>query len=232
MITISLPSLPGRRPTGRPLGTGAYPKDWPIRLLDVALALIALVVLAPVMALIAGVIRLTSPGPAVFRQVRVGHRLQVFEIYKFRTMRVNCDDLVHREFVTRMLKGDDPRSQPGSGLYKLEVDLRLTAVGAVLRRTSLDELPQLINVLRGDMSLVGPRPVLPWEVELFDSQFLGRFDAKPGITGLWQVCGRNRLPMQEALKLDLQYVQARNLLLYLKIVCRTIPAALRKDEVR
>jgi lipopolysaccharide/colanic/teichoic acid biosynthesis glycosyltransferase len=131
-----------------------------------------------------------------------------------------------------MLSGEDPRSDCVGGLYKLEVDPRVTSVGAVLRRSSLDELPQLVNVLLGDMSLVGPRPALPWEVHLFEERFLRRFDAKPGITGLWQVTGRNRLSMMEALELDVQYVQRRTVRLYLKILFRTVPAVLRGQEAR
>jgi lipopolysaccharide/colanic/teichoic acid biosynthesis glycosyltransferase len=184
------------------------------------------------MALIAALIRLTSPGPAVFRQVRVGHRQQPFEMFKFRTMRDHCDDSVHRDFVTRMLRGEDPREVPGAGLYKLADDPRVTPIGALLRRTSFDELPQLVNVVRGEMSLVGPRPVLPWEAELFEKRHLGRFGVKPGITGLWQVEGRNRLTMQEALDLDVQFVSRRSVRLHLWILIRTLPAALLDREAR
>jgi len=203
-----------------------------MRVLDVALASVALLVLAPAMVGIVIAVRLTSPGPATFRQVRIGHRQREFVMLKFRTMRTDCDESLHREFVTRMLAGADPRQQPGNGLFKLEGDPRVTRVGAVLRRLSLDELPQLINVVRGEMSLVGPRPPLPWEVELFDERFLQRFAVKAGITGLWQVAGRNRLSMQEALELDLEYVERRSVLLYLKILWRTIPAALGDREAR
>jgi lipopolysaccharide/colanic/teichoic acid biosynthesis glycosyltransferase len=131
-----------------------------------------------------------------------------------------------------MLAGDDPRSQPGRGLYKLEADPRVTAVGAFLRRTSLDELPQLINVIRGEMSLVGPRPPLPWEMELFKRRYLTRFEIRPGITGLWQVRGRNRLSMQVGLDLDLEYVKRRSVRLYVGILLQTIPAVLFNRECR
>ena len=196
------------------------------------LASALLVVAAPVAGLIALAIKLTSPGPVLFRQTRVGHRGQSFPMLKFRTMRDRCDETLHREFVTRMLTGDDPRHQVGRGLYKLRADPRVTPLGAVLRRTSLDELPQLLNVLRGEMSLVGPRPALSWEVELFEERFLGRFDVLPGITGLWQVSGRNRIPMGEALELDLRYVEQRSVPLYLAILLRTLPAALLRQEGR
>ena len=228
-MTAASFARPARRtPAGRPTRTDR--RDLTLRLFDVVVASIALGILAPIMVIIAVVIRRTSAGPAVFRQVRVGQGQRTFEMLKFRTMQVDCDESLHREFVTRMLGGDDPRSQPGKGLYKLEADPRITVVGAVLRRTSLDELPQLYNVLRGDMSLVGPRPALPSEVQLFDQRFLRRFDIKPGITGLWQVAGRNRLPMHQALELDLHYVERRSLRLYLEILLRTIPAALRQAE--
>jgi lipopolysaccharide/colanic/teichoic acid biosynthesis glycosyltransferase len=206
--------------------------DVVLRLFDVVLASVALLLSAPLMSVIAVTILLTSPGPAIFRQERVGYRQQKFRMLKFRTMRHDSSESVHREFVTRMLAGDDPRSQPGSGLYKLEADPRVTAFGVFLRRTSLDELPQLINVIRGDMSLVGPRPALPWDMELFKRHYLRRFEIKPGITGLWQVRGRNRLSMQEALDLDLEYVNRRSLRLYVGILLQTIPVVLFNRECR
>jgi lipopolysaccharide/colanic/teichoic acid biosynthesis glycosyltransferase len=212
--------------------TWANRRDVVLRSLDVILASLALVVVAPIMAVIALLIVLTSPGTAIFRQTRVGYRQQNFPMLKFRTMRDHCDESVHQEFVRRMLAGDDPRSQPGSGLYKLQADPRVTAAGAFLRRTSMDELPQLINVLRGEMSLVGPRPMLPWEVELCDQRYLKRFDIKPGISGLWQVKGRNRLSMQDGLKLDLEYLARRSVRLYVEILLRTIPAVLFDRDCR
>lgn len=207
-------------------------RDSVLRLLDVVLAATAVVLLAPLMLAIALSVHLTSPGPAIFRQVRVGHKQRTFAMYKFRTMHHRCDDSLHREFVTRMFEGDDPRMTPGDGLYKLQADPRVTRVGAFLRRTSLDELPQLVNVLRDEMSLVGPRPSLPWEVPRFHERHLRRFDVKPGITGLWQVEGRNRLTMQEALELDVHYVSRRSIGLYVSILGRTLPAALLDREAR
>jgi lipopolysaccharide/colanic/teichoic acid biosynthesis glycosyltransferase len=142
---------------------------------------------------------------------------------KLRTMRNDATDAVHREYVQRMLAGD---ARPEDGLYKLGHDNRVTRVGAVLRRCSLDELPQFWNVLRGDMSLVGPRPVLPWEAELFPSWAGRRFDVQPGVTGLWQVSGRNRLTMTEGLALDVRYVASRTLRLDLLILVRTVGAVI------
>jgi lipopolysaccharide/colanic/teichoic acid biosynthesis glycosyltransferase len=195
------------------------------RLIDVVGATLLLVILSPVMVLIAFLVRVTSPGPVLFRQTRVGYRACYFAMLKFRTMTAGCDDGVHREFVSKMLLGEDPRDGQ-DGIYKLNGDCRVTPVGQVLRATSLDELPQLVNVLRGEMSLVGPRPALDWEMELYQPHHHERFDVKPGITGLWQVSGRSRLTSYEALELDVEYVRNQSLALDLLILLRTIPALL------
>jgi lipopolysaccharide/colanic/teichoic acid biosynthesis glycosyltransferase len=200
------------------------------RAMDLTVATVVLVLASPLMAVVAFAIRLTSPGPALFRQVRVGYQGQRFEILKFRSMYLHCDDTPHRDFVTRMLAGEDPRQSGPHGLFKLERDPRVTPVGSFLRRTSLDELPQLVNVLRGEMSLVGPRPALPWEVELYEPQYRQRFDVRPGITGLWQVEGRSRLRMQEAMALDVEYVNRRCVALNLYILARTLPVILDRKE--
>jgi lipopolysaccharide/colanic/teichoic acid biosynthesis glycosyltransferase len=196
------------------------------RALDLTLASLLLMVLAPVMAVIAIAIRCTSPGPALFHQIRIGYRLSPFVMLKFRTMQVNNDDSIHRAYVTAMLWGQAAPAEAERSIYKLTCDPRVTSVGAFLRRSSLDELPQLLNVLRGDMSLVGPRPALPYEAELFEAKYRARFMVKPGITGLWQVSGRSTLPMRKALELDLHYVQRRTLGLDLITLVRTIPAVL------
>ncbi len=195
------------------------------RVLDVVGAGLVLIILGPLMLLIAALVRLASPGPALFRQTRVGYRQRPFVVLKFRSMYVNCGDRVHRDFVSRMLAGEDPRGSAG-GLYKLQRDPRITPLGRILRATSLDELPQLINVLRGEMALVGPRPVLAWEVEQYQPHHYERFDAVPGITGLWQVSGRSRLTMTEALELDVEYARRRSLALDLWILVKTLPAVL------
>jgi lipopolysaccharide/colanic/teichoic acid biosynthesis glycosyltransferase len=204
------------------------------RLIDVTVSALALVVLAPLMILIAVLVRATSPGPALFRQTRVGYGGQPFVMLKFRSMTTGCDDAVHRDFVGRMLLGEDPRQtgDDGDGLYKLRGDCRITPVGRVLRATSLDELPQFFNVLRGEMSLVGPRPALDWEVELYQPHHHERFGVKPGITGLWQVSGRNRLTMTEALELDVQYARRRSVALDLLILLRTLPAVISRGAAR
>jgi lipopolysaccharide/colanic/teichoic acid biosynthesis glycosyltransferase len=202
------------------------------RLLDVTLAGILLVCLAPLMALIALLVRATSPGPALFRQTRVGYRGQPFVMLKFRSMTANCPDDIHRAFVGQMLRGEDPRPSQQDGVFKLAADHRVTRLGHFLRVTSLDELPQFINVLRGDMALVGPRPALAWEVELYQPHHHERFKVKPGITGLWQVSGRCRLSMVEALDLDVEYVHRRNLALDLWILLKTLPAVLSPGATR
>jgi lipopolysaccharide/colanic/teichoic acid biosynthesis glycosyltransferase len=199
------------------------------RVLDVVGASLLLVVLCPVMLVTAVVVRLTSPGPAFFQQVRVGRRRSPFVMLKFRTMYAGNDDAIHRAYVTGML-ARSPRPTDERSTYKLTEDPRVTAVGRFLRRTSLDEVPQLINVLVGDMSLVGPRPVLPWEAELFEPTHQLRFAVKPGITGLWQVGGRSSLTMQQALDLDADYVRRRNLALDLLTLLRTVPAVLRSRD--
>lgn len=192
------------------------------RALDVVVAAPALLVLAPAMAAIALLVRLTSPGPALFKQARVGLDGREFVVWKFRTMRAGADDRVHRAYVRRLLTEERPPDGGTPGVYKLAADPRVTPVGAWLRRTSLDELPQLWNVLRGEMSLVGPRPALPWEVELYEPRYHERFAVRPGMTGLWQVSGRSHLGMRDALDLDVEYVRRRSLGLDLRILARTV----------
>jgi lipopolysaccharide/colanic/teichoic acid biosynthesis glycosyltransferase len=197
------------------------------RLLDLVLASFALVVLSPLLAALWLLVRFTSPGPAVFRQQRLGCDEHPFTLYKFRSMRTGASDAIHRDFVTKML-AEAPEAVAVNGLYKLEGDPRITPVGAWLRRTSLDELPQLVNVVRGDMSLVGPRPVLGWEAELFSEAARVRFRVRPGLTGLWQVSGRAQLTMLQALELDAQYVRRQSFWLDLSILARTVPAQIRR----
>jgi lipopolysaccharide/colanic/teichoic acid biosynthesis glycosyltransferase len=201
------------------------------RLRDLVLAATALMLAGPLMAAIAILVRATSPGPILFRQTRLGQLERPFQMLKFRTMYADCDHGVHREYVTRMLNGEDPRDG-GTALFKLQHDARITPIGRFLRRTSLDELPQLLNVLRGDMALVGPRPVLPWEVELYKPHHRERFQVKPGITGLWQVRGRSRLSWSQALELDVEYVRRQGIALDLWILVMTLPAVLRAGGAR
>jgi lipopolysaccharide/colanic/teichoic acid biosynthesis glycosyltransferase len=211
-----------------PAAPGAAVARPAIRALDMTLALVAIVVTSPLLGLSWLVAWASSAGPGFFRQERLGLDRRPFTMLKLRTMRVNADDSHHRAYVRGMLHSDG--AVPAQrGLCKLASDPRITPAGAVLRKTSLDELPQLFNVLRGDMSLVGPRPVLPWEAEMFRPADDLRFSVRPGITGLWQVSGRSRLTMRQALDLDADYVRRYSLRLYLRILVRTVPALLRGD---
>jgi lipopolysaccharide/colanic/teichoic acid biosynthesis glycosyltransferase len=193
------------------------------RLADVVVSGAALVVLAIPMLVIAAAIRIESGGPALFRQQRVGLRRRPFQMLKFRTMVPGGDDSALRELIARELRGEDTVVD---GSSKLDGDPRITRVGRFLRRTSLDELPQLINVLRGDMTLVGPRPCLEWEAEMFPAEYAARFEVPPGLTGLWQVSGRSALGTLDMLRLDVRYVEERTLARDLEILVRTVPALL------
>jgi lipopolysaccharide/colanic/teichoic acid biosynthesis glycosyltransferase len=195
--------------------------------LDLVLASLALLVLSPLLAALWLAVRLSSPGPAVFRQERLGRGERPFTMLKFRSMTTGASDAIHRDYVSRMLTGDGP-VETTNGLYKLDGDPRITPLGGWLRRTSLDELPQLVNIVRGEMSLVGPRPVLAWEAELFSPEARARFQTRPGLTGLWQVSGRNTLTMPQALALDVEYVRRQSLWLDLSILARTVPAQMRR----
>jgi lipopolysaccharide/colanic/teichoic acid biosynthesis glycosyltransferase len=199
------------------------------RALDIALASALIVIVAPLLALLWCLVRSTSAGPSLFRQERLGRDMRPFTMLKLRSMQVSNDDWVHRSYVTSMLAVEGKAAARDGGLFKLTDDPRVTSLGVWLRRTSLDELPQLINVLRGDMSLVGPRPMLPWEAQLLAAPYRPRFTVKPGITGLWQVSGRSRLSMQRALELDVEYVRRRSIFLDLTILARTVPALFRGD---
>ena len=200
--------------------------DGACRALDVAVSAALLVVLAPLFALIALVIKLDSPGPAMFRQRRLGHELEPFTVHKFRTMEHGATEEHHRRFVTVLISGELPQDGDGGSQYKMTEDARVTRCGRLLRRSSLDELPQLWNVLRGEMSLVGPRPPIPYEVEQYPTHWFARFAVKPGVTGLWQVSGRSDVSLEEMVALDVDYIRRRSLWLNVKIIARTIPAVL------
>lgn len=189
------------------------------RPLDLVLGAAALVVLAPAVLAIGVLIRIDSPGPALFRQQRVGRNGLSFQMWKFRSMYVRSDDAPHREAAAAWFA-----AAPSPGGYKLRDDPRITRMGRLLRRTSLDELPQLLNVIRGEMSLVGPRPAIPYELAHYEPTYFERQLVKPGMTGLWQVLGRDRLPAPEMMALDRRYVRECSLLLDLKILATTIPA--------
>ncbi|MEO7194427.1 MAG: sugar transferase [Pseudonocardiaceae bacterium] len=199
------------------------------RAVDLLVVVIALLVLAIPMLLIAMVIMLGTPGPALYRQKRLGRGARPFTMYKFRTMRTGCSDARHRELIARELRGEDTSVD---GSWKIDSDPRVTRIGSILRRTSIDELPQLLNVLRGHMSLVGPRPCLDWEAEMFPARFAERFEVSPGLTGLWQVTGRSTMGTLEMLELDLAYVRDWSFWTDLAILLRTVPALLRGHGAR
>jgi lipopolysaccharide/colanic/teichoic acid biosynthesis glycosyltransferase len=219
------PTMPG----GELSSAVTAPERVARRAADILIAGTVLVMLIPVMVVIGVAIRATSPGPAVITQRRVGLARKPFCLYKFRTMRVGGDDDALRELIARELRGEDTSS---GGSWKLDGDSRITRVGSLLRRTSLDELPQLINVLRGDMTIVGPRPCLEWEADMFPSEFRERFDVRPGLTGLWQVSGRSTMGTLDMLRLDVDYARHRTLRGDVAIMARTVPALLRRDGAR
>lgn len=200
------------------------------RTTDLVVATAGLILLSPVFLLIYWLVKLDSPGPALFRQERVGMDGRVFTLYKFRTMRVDAEADAHREHMSQLINGQIAAQTDGEVLYgKIADDQRVTRVGRILRRLSLDELPQLFNVLQGDMSLVGPRPPIPYEVEHYSDWHRKRLEVKPGITGLWQVSGRNTLPFEEMVQLDIYYIENWSLWLDLKIMIQTVPAILRGE---
>jgi lipopolysaccharide/colanic/teichoic acid biosynthesis glycosyltransferase len=201
------------------------------RTLDLLITIPLLAVLSPLLLLITLAIKLTSPGPVLFRQSRVGQGNQPFTMLKFRSMVVSapCDDGAARQAIYDELAGTR-RAVDAS--FKLAADPRVTPIGRIIRATSLDEITQLLNVVRGEMSLVGPRPALDWEAEAFPAEYQRRTDVPPGITGLWQVSGRSRLSTPQMLQLDIEYIERRSLWLDMEILLRTIPVVIRGDGAR
>ena len=198
------------------------------RAMDACVASFLLVLLSPLLAAIGWAIRRESGRPVIFRQVRVGRGQQRFTVFKFRTMHPGADSSRHRDYVQALIE-QGPRTEPGGdGLYKLVIDDRMTRVGRFLRRWSLDELPQLWNVVTGQMSLVGPRPVIEYEVDLYPEWYMARFAVKPGLTGLWQVSGRNQRTYEEMVRYDIQYARERSLVLDLRILVRTLLVVLTR----
>ncbi len=195
------------------------------RLVDLAGSLALLLILAPVMGAIAAAIKLSSKGPVIFRQRRVGQFGKDFDCLKFRTMVTDNDPKIHQEYVQNFISGkvkEETESQSREVIYKIKDDPRVTAVGRFLRRASLDELPQFWNVLTGEMSLVGPRPPVPYEFKVYDLWHQRRvLEAKPGVTGLWQVMGRSRTTFDEMVRMDLRYCQGWSLWLDVKILLAT-----------
>ena len=193
------------------------------RILDVALALVLLVALLPLLLLIALAIRLDSRGPAIFCQRRLGLDMREFEVLKFRTMVSGASQDVHKQYIAKLAAGEIDTE-----VKKLTGDARVTRVGGILRKTSLDELPQLLNVVFGQMSLVGPRPALEYELDHYDARHYDRFRVRPGLTGLWQVSGRSGLGFREMLDLDREYALHSNALLDARILLSTPVALVKK----
>jgi lipopolysaccharide/colanic/teichoic acid biosynthesis glycosyltransferase len=193
--------------------------------IDIAGSALLLILCIPIFLVIALVIKVSSKGPVFFRQQRVGQYGRCFTFLKFRSMYTDNDPSVHREYTTKLIGGEiehSPSTSDGKVIYKLTNDKRITRVGKLLRRTSLDELPQLVNVLKGDMSLVGPRPAMPYELAAYQTWHRRRvLEVKPGITGLWQVTGRSSVSFDEMVRLDLRYATSWTLLLDLKILVST-----------
>jgi lipopolysaccharide/colanic/teichoic acid biosynthesis glycosyltransferase len=214
-----------RRAPGGPAGAPVK------RLFDLGVAAVAFIFLAPVMAVIAIAVKVTSRGPVLFRQERVGRNGRRFRFYKFRSMYTGNDHSAHQEYVVALINGNaETQCQRVDGededVYKLLDDPRVTRVGRFLRRYSLDELPQIFNVFKGDMSLVGPRPPLPYEVDAYSAWHTRRLDVKPGITGVWQVDGRSRVSFDDMVFQDVMYDCTRDPLVDLSLCLHTVPAAL------
>jgi lipopolysaccharide/colanic/teichoic acid biosynthesis glycosyltransferase len=242
-LRVSDVALPGRFSLGDVAHAGGLGYHVAKRVLDVVLSGALLLLASPLFLLVALAIKLDDAGPAVFAQERVRGRrvrkdgawtwiVQPFTMYKFRTMRMDADPSLHQTYMQAYLAGDEERLtvlRPGrkeGDSYRPAVDPRVTRVGAILRHLSLDELPQLWNVLRGDMSLVGPRPPLPYEVEMYQGHHLPRLASRPGITGWAQVRGRTTIGMEQTVQLDLEYIARQSIWLDLKILLLTVPVVL------
>ena len=220
------------------------------RIVDVTVVALSMVFLVPLLAFIALLIKWDSPGPAIFRQERVTAKRRVrngqvfweetpFTIYKFRTMRVDAKSTIHRQFIEAYIAGDDKRmaelqsaQKEEESKYKLVEDPRVTRIGSFLRKTSLDELPQLWNVLMGDMSLVGPRPPIPYEVELYLYHHHDRLRTVPGLTGWWQVRGRSATSFEEMVRMDVEYIREQSVWLDIKIIIMTLTAVVNGKGAR
>ena len=198
------------------------------RVLDLVFTILILIPLFIVIAIIAVLIRIDSKGPIFFRQKRIGMNGVEFDLFKLRSMYVDSDDSVHRESIKQYMNGAALNGKENSGiLYKLVDDPRVTRVGRFIRKYSIDELPQFINVLRGEMTLVGPRPPLPYEVEEYSPRDMIRLSGKPGLTGTWQVYGRSRVPFKEMVEMDIEYLGEQSILQDIKLIALTLPVMLQ-----
>ena len=220
-VKEAAPRAPALSPFAEYVPEVRIPYYWAKRTLDILISTTALILLAPLMLLIALLIRLESPGPVFFRQIRLGRYGKPFIMYKFRSMRCNAQEL--QPLLMHM-------NEKQGGAFKIRHDPRMTRIGRFLRKYSLDELPQLFNVLKGDLSLVGPRAMAPYDANRFDDvSYYRRFAVPQGCTGLWQVSGRSNLTFEEWMRLDLNYVDNISFWLDIKILLKTIPAILKGD---
>ncbi len=197
------------------------------RLIDINVATVMLLFTAPLMAAIWLAVKLTSPGPAIFVQRRIGWKGNLFNLYKFRTMMISQDQSAHQEYAKQWIANQPYAAGPEQNTYKILGDKRLTPIGAFLRKYSLDEFPQIVNVLKGDMSLVGPRPALGYEVEMYQEWHKERLEGPPGLTGEWQVGGRYNLSFEEMVKLDIEYLRNWTPSRDFKVLLKTVPAVLQ-----
>ena len=200
------------------------------RAVDIVGSIVGLILFSPLMLVTAVAIKITSPGPVIFKQSRLGKKGIHFPFYKFRSMYWNADDQVHREYVANLIKGELEKVNQGDEqkpFYKMKSDPRITFIGKIIRKTSIDELPQFLNVLKGEMSLVGPRPPILYEVDEYEPWHLRRIlEVKPGITGIWQVSGRSTTSFDDMVRLDLRYVQSWSFWLDMKILLKTVKAVI------
>lgn len=197
------------------------------RVIDIAFSLLIFIPLCIVIAVCAILIRIDSKGPIFFRQKRIGMNGIPFEMLKLRSMYIDCDDTLHRESIKQYINGEVINSNANSNdLYKVVDDPRITRVGRFIRKFSIDELPQFINVLRGEMTLVGPRPPLPYEVDEYSPRDWIRLSGKPGLTGTWQVYGRSRVPFKEMVEMDIEYLGEQSIMQDLKLIAMTLPVML------
>ncbi len=233
--TSSMPELVGDVPLLHVQNLGLYATAPQVakRLMDLLLSAAALVALSPLLLLVGILVKLDSPGAMFFVQERVGLNGRTFRMYKFRSMRADSDPTLHKQFLEKMIQtgaGHHEIDADGKPVYKMMNDPRITRLGQFIRKTSLDELPQLFNVLRGDMSLVGPRPPIQYEVDAYKDWHMKRLYIRPGITGLWQVSGRNRLSFDQMVQLDIAYIEQWSLWTDVKILFRTIPVVLHLEQ--
>jgi lipopolysaccharide/colanic/teichoic acid biosynthesis glycosyltransferase len=200
-------------------------------LIDRIFAVFFLVVLSPLFAVITVMIKLDSRGKVIFSRDQVGEHGRIFKMYKFRTMQSNNDDSEYKSYIAKYINEGTPYTvdENGQAVYKVVNDPRVTRFGAMLRKSNLDELPQFFNILKGDMSLVGPRPDIPFAVQMYQDWHHQRLQIKPGLMGLWQVQGRKNLSFEDMVRMDIEYIEKQSLILDTKIILKTIWIILRGD---